>query len=304
MIISASRRTDLPAFYADWLAARLRAGSCTVHNPFNPRQRSCVSLLPEDVEAIVFWTRDARPLFDQLDGLERRGYRFYFQYTVTAYGPPLEPRAPPPDLAVATCRTLAARLRPGSVVWRYDPILLGPAFPAAWHREQFGRLARALEGACRRVVVSPLVRYRKTDRRVGALYRFGHDLAEEVTGEPSLPGLLAGLRAIADERGLEIEACAVDWSAHGIPPTRCVDDRLLATLFGGTWPNATDRGQRPGCRCLPSKDIGATDTCRFGCAYCYATVSDAAAARRAARHDPEAPSLVPQPPPGRGATDG
>ncbi len=110
MIISASRRTDIPAFYTPWLLARLRAGWCDTVNPFRPSQVTRVSLLPEDVAAIVFWTRDARPLLPHLAELEARGHRFYFQYTLTGYPRALEPSTPDVTVAVETIHRLAAQI--------------------------------------------------------------------------------------------------------------------------------------------------------------------------------------------------
>lgn len=293
MIISASRRTDIPALYAEWLGRRLDAGFCEVPNPFNARQVQRISLAPADVDAIVFWTRHARPLFPLLPRLVTQGFRFYFQYTITAYGRPLELRTPPVDVAVRTFRALAERLPPGAVVWRYDPILVGPAFPLAFHVARFAELARALEGAARRVVVSVVELYRKTERRVGALYVWGEELARAPEASPETPELLSRLKGIADAHGMVIEACGreADYAPLGIAKTRCVDDRLLHELFGGTWPSAKDRGQRPACRCIPSKDIGMTDTCTFGCAYCYATRSDTLARARYRAHDPRSARL-------------
>lgn len=293
MILSASRRTDLPAFYAPWFANRLREGWCEVANPYDPRQVSRVSLRREDVDAIVFWTRHARPLFDVLPALDAEGHRYLFQYTITGYGRPVERRTPPLKTAVQTFTALARRLPPGAVVWRYDPILVGPAFPAAHHREVFSRIAAALEGSAQRVVISLVDVYAKTRRRMGRVLRWGEDLAADPAAWPGLDDLLRHLAAIARDHGLQIEACAEerDLTPLGIAPTKCVDDRLLTELFGGTWPSGKDRGQRPACRCIPSRDIGRTDTCLFGCRYCYATRSDAAAHERHAAHDPTAPAL-------------
>jgi len=293
VIVSASRRTDIPAFYVPWLAHRLQAGFCEVANPFRPRQVSRVSLRPEDVDAIVFWTRHARPLLDLLPELDRRGFRSCVQYTITGYGAPLERRTPPLETAIDTFCALADRLPPGAVVWRYDPILVGDAFPAASHRERFARIARGLEGRSRRVVVSLLDVYAKTRRRTGRLLRWGTDVVEDAYAWPGLEALLVDLVAIAADHGFEIEACAEarDLTPLGIAPTKCVDDRLLAGLYGGAWPARKDPGQREACRCIPSRDIGAPDTCVFGCAYCYATRSDEAARARHAAHDPRAPSL-------------
>ena len=292
VIVSASRRTDVPALFAGWLEQRLRDGWCEVANPFNRHQVSRVSLSPQDVAAFVFWTRHARPMLPLLPLLER--HRYYFQYTITGYGPPVEPRTPPLEVAVRTFAELARRLPPGAVVWRFDPILVGPAFPPEAHLERFSRIARALAGHTERVVVSAVSVYRKTERRLGRLYRWGDELSREPLRDPSLPGLIARLVEVAREHGMVVEACAQaeDWSSLGVAPTRCIDDRLLSRLFGGVWPSRKDPGQRPECRCVPSRDIGAPDTCTFGCAYCYATRSDAAARASRRRHDPGAPSLA------------
>ncbi len=293
MIVSASRRTDIPALYARWFANRIRAGFCTVPNPFNARQVARVSLLPGDVDAIVFWTRFPRPLFDVLPLLDERGYRCVFQFTITGYGPPVETRAPPLDAAIAAFRELAGMRPPGAVVWRYDPILIGPAFSLESHVARFRGIAERLRGFARRVVVSLLHPYAKTRRRLGAVHPFGRDLDEEPLQWPALPALLRALADVARANDMAIESCAspLDWSALGIGPTKCVDDRLLAELFGGAWPARKDPGQREHCRCVVSRDIGVPDTCTFGCRYCYATVSDEAARRRHAQHDPGSASL-------------
>lgn len=293
MIVSASRRTDIPAFYAPWFATRLRAGWCEVANPFNPRQVSRVSLRREDVDAIVFWTRHARPLFEVLPALGAAGHRCLVQYTITGYGRPVELRTPAVQTAIATFRELSDRLPAGAVVWRYDPILVGPAFPTARHLETFARIAAGLEGSARRVVISLVDLYAKTRRRLGHILRWGEDLAEDPSMWAGLDDLLQRLVSIARNHGLEVEACAEtrDLTQLGISPTKCVDDLLLAEIYGGFWPGGKDRGQRPACRCIPSRDIGRTDTCIFGCRYCYATRSDAVAHARHAAHDPAAPSL-------------
>ncbi len=293
MIISASRRTDIPALYARWFINRVRAGFCRVPNPFNPRQISDVSLKPDDVDAVVFWTRHARPLFRWLPLLDEMGYRYYFQYTITGYGRPVEPGAPPLRTAIETFRELAERSPRGGVVWRYDPILLGEAFPVREHLERFSFIARQLEKQTARVVISLAHMYRKTERRLGALYPDANALVRNPAADPKAPELLAGLVRVAARHGMAVEACAQeqDWSALKIEPTRCVDDRLLRELFGGEWPSSKDRGQRPQCRCIPSRDIGMVNTCTFGCSYCYATLSQQLAQKNRREHDELSPSL-------------
>jgi hypothetical protein len=295
MIISASRRTDIPALYARWFRRRLEAGYCLVPNPMRPTQVSRVSLARRDVDAIVFWTRHARPLFDVLPLLERRGDRYYILYTITGYGRPVEMRTPPRAVAIDTFRETARRLPPGAVVWRYDPVLLGPAFPEDWHRRNFEHLATALEGATRRVIVSFVDVYRKTRRRMAEILAWGDELSETPEAEPGAARLLEAFAGSARRHGMEIEACAeaADYTALGVGRTRCIDDRLLGELFGGDWPRRKDPGQRPHCGCIVSRDIGIPDTCTLGCRYCYATRSDGAAAARRATHDPAGEALLP-----------
>ena len=205
----------------------------------------------------------------------------------------MERRTPSVPVAVAAFRQLAARLPPGAVVWRYDPILVGPAFPAARHAETFGRIAAGLEGHTRRVVVSIVDVYAKTRRRLGRVLRWGEDLAPEPAAWPGLDDLLGRLVSIAEDHGLAVEACAEpqDLTSLGIAPTKCIDDALLGTLYGGTWSRTKDRGQRASCRCISSRDIGRTDTCIFGCRYCYATRADHVARARHVAHDPRAARL-------------
>lgn len=293
MIVSASRRTDIPALYSRWLGKRIEAGFCTVPNPFNPRQVRRVSLRPEDVDAIVFWTRHARPLLGLLPLLEERGFRFYVHYGITGLGPPLEKHGPSMETATRCFRELARRRPEGSVIWRFDPILLGPAFPAESCVERFAYLAARLEGYAKRVVISFADVYRKTERRVGKLYRWGEELSRTPEDEPEAPRLLASLAEIATGHGMSLESCAepADYSHLGIQKTKCIDDRLLTELFGPIFESRKDPGQRPDCGCIPSIDIGIPDTCTLGCEYCYATRSHTLAQRRRREHDPDSPSL-------------
>lgn len=264
-----------------------------VPNPFNPKQVARISLRPADVDAIVFWTRHARPLFSVLPKLDQLGFRYYFHYTITGYSKPIEARTPPLLSAVRTFQSLATRVRPGTVIWRYDPIVIGPAFPARDHIFRFSTIARNLEGYTDRVVISLVDFYRKTVRRVGAIYQWESEVLRDPLDDPQLDDLLSELARVAQHHGMTIEACAQSRSLSqiGIGPTKCIDDRLLSDRFAGSWPSHKDSGQRRHCRCIPSKDIGMVDTCAFGCAYCYATQSDEVGRRRYRAHDPHSPSL-------------
>lgn len=133
LIISASRRTDIPAFYSEWFMNRISAGFCLVPNPFNPTQVSTVSLAQDDVDAIVFWSRDPRPLMLHLDELDSMGYAYVFQFTINGYPSLLEPGVPKLEVAISTLVELADMIGPSRIVWRYDPIILSNITSPKYH---------------------------------------------------------------------------------------------------------------------------------------------------------------------------
>jgi len=167
-ILSASRRTDIPAFYGEWFRNRLRAGWCETRNPFSG-QVYRVSLLPRDVLGWVFWSRNYEPFLGALRELHDSGQRFICHFTITNFPRVLEPRVPPLDAAIATARRLAAAFGPDVVQWRYDPILLTQLTPPEWHEGNFAALAGRLEGSARRCIFSFPTMYRKTVRNLEAL---------------------------------------------------------------------------------------------------------------------------------------
>jgi len=290
MIVSASRRTDIPAFYARWFMNRLRAGFCQVRNPFNAAQVTRVSLAPEDVTAIVFWTRDPGPLMPYLPEILAMGHQPFFLHTLLDNPRALDPKCPRPETALPTFASLAASL-PGRVTWRYDPVVLTAATPADWHRHTFERLAAALEGQTDRVMVSLLEPYRKIAKRMAALAEAG--CGELPPEREAVLRLFVDLRDMAAARNMRLYTCSQPelFEAAGIAAGRCIDPGWIAARTGRSVPDGRDPCQRGRCGCASSKDIGAYDTCLFGCAYCYATSSFARARAAFARHDPDAPSL-------------
>jgi hypothetical protein len=276
MIISVSRRCDIPRFQFDWFMERLDAGFVEVPNPFNLRQIRRVSLLQQDVQALAFWTRDPRPLLAGAEGLEDRGYRFYVMVTLTGYPGMLEPRAPEPGAVTAALKELAGKIGARRVIWRYDPVFLSSLTDAAFHRENFAALARSLRGTVRRVIISLYDEYRGAKRRIGALEKNGGLRVLPVTGAegrllPQSRELLGDMARIAGESEMEIQSCAEveDLSTLGIVPGACIDGGLMKELWG-IEAEGRDKNQRPHCRCAPSVDIGRYGDCLAGCVYCYA----------------------------------
>jgi hypothetical protein len=271
-VISASRRTDIPAFYTPWLLARLRAGLCHVDSPYGGGVRR-VDLRPEAVRALVLWTRNPAPLLPHLDALA--AYPSYAMVTITGYPRALEPAAPTEADAVAAFRRLAEAWGPSRVHWRYDPVLLSAETPAAVHRANVARLAAALAGHTARCIVSFTDFYAKTRRNLAGVAYTDPDA-------DARSALAAELAEIAAGHGIAMHACCE--AGLPLPGAHCVDASLIAALSPGA--ALATAPSRAGCGCAASVDIGAYDTCAHGCRYCYATSAPAAALRRRAEHDP------------------
>lgn len=295
MIISASRRTDIPAFYAEWFMNRIRAGYCTVPNPFNHKQVSSISLKPEDVDVIVFWTRNPRPLFPYLVELDERDYRYYFQYTVLDNPRQIDPKTPPLEASLKTFCELSHRLGANRVIWRYDPIVFSQLTGAEFHRQTYQTIARALKGYTHHSVISVVDIYRKAGKRLRELSEQGVELIA-YDGQPSerFDDLMYSLAWLAGENDMEIVSCAenLDLQPYGIQPGKCIDDEYIRKNFGLDVVHKKDPTQREACGCVVSRDIGIYDTCLFGCQYCYATTSFERAKDHYDQHDPRAPSLI------------
>jgi hypothetical protein len=295
MIISASRRTDIPAFYAKWFIRRVHAGYCTVPNPFNANQVSRVSLKPRDVDVIVFWTRNPAPLMPYLDELDALGFQYYFQYTILKNPKELDQNGPAFEQSLSTFQRLSQKIGPGRVIWRYDPIVFTDKTGMSFHRETYQEIAQKLRGYTHRSVISIMDFYRKTQRRFQALEENGLSIYQ-VQGSSGnrFETLMSALARSAAENEMEIVSCAEehDLSGFGIRAGKCIDDEYIGQTFGIEVGHKKDPSQRKACGCVISHDIGMYDTCLFGCQYCYATSSFDRAKINHSQHDPESPSLL------------
>ena len=273
MIISASRRTDIPAFYVDWLINRLSAQYCFVKNPFNPAQIRRISLLPEDVDGIVFWTKNAAPLIPKLSSLD--GYSYYFQYTITPYHSDIEAGlADKRDIVIPAFLELAKTIGAKRMVWRYDPIIITPKYDFEYHVRAFTRLCELLAGSTEKCVISFAIAYKSVAKNLSAI---GHAELENV----DKIRLAKTLLNIAKDHGITLCACCElpELYELGVQPISCVD----ASLFEINAPR--DKNQRAGCNCAASVDIGAYNSCMNGCRYCYANHSEVRVRDNYARHN-------------------
>lgn len=284
MIISASRRTDIPAYYAEWLLQRLRERYALVRNPMNLRRVSRIDLSPEAVDGIVLWTKNPEPMLDKLSAL--RDYTYYFQFTLTAYGADVEGNLPPKLILADAFRALSDSIGIERVVWRYDPILINGHYTEDYHVRCFEQLASRLAGYTQTCIVSFIDIYPKiavAARQMGIT----HILNEQKWR------IAKRLSEIALAYGLDIQTCAetLDFSKLGIGHARCIDAERLSRIGKRAVVARKDRNQRPACGCAESVDIGAYNTCMNGCRYCYANTSISAASKNNAGYDPKSPLL-------------
>jgi hypothetical protein len=280
MIISASRRTDIPAFYTDWLLGHLRAGYCLVKNPFNPAQIKRVSLVPEDVDGIVFWTKNAAPLLSKIE--ELNGYSYYFQYTITPYHLDIESGlADKRTVVIPAFQRLSERIGKNCLIWRYDPIVITPRYSYEYHIRAFTKLCRLLHGSTGKCVISFAISYKSVAKN---LSKIGHT---ELEAQDKIK-LAGDLLQIAGGYGIMLCACCElpELYQLGVQPVSCVD----ANMFGVD--TARDKNQRNGCNCAVSVDIGAYNSCMNGCRYCYANHNDTVVRKSHAEHDESSELLV------------
>ena len=230
MIISASRRTDIPAFYSDWFINRLNAGCCLVKNPFNPQQIRRVSLLPQDVDGIVLWTKNAAPLLPKLSVLEP--FKYYFQYSITPYHTDIESGiADKKAVVIPAFLELAKRLGKSRMVWRYDPIVITQRYDFDYHVGAFTRLCELLTGSTEKCVISFVIDYKSVSKNLRNIGHIEWELAEKIQ-------LAQTLLTIAENHEITLHACCD--SGLRLPPISCVD----AEMFGVNVPR--DKNQRDG----------------------------------------------------------
>ena len=285
MIISASRRTDIPSYYSEWFFNRIKAGYVYVRNPMNPHRISEVSLSPDVVDGIVFWTKNPAPMLDRLD--ELKDYTYYFQFTLNPYGSDVEQNVPSKnEVVIPAFQKLSSAIGKERVVWRYDPVLLSEQYTLEYHVNCFRLLCDRLSDYTEKCTISFIDMYKNIHRRMSSLgiLALSHDQIEELAGRFS---------EIAGEHGLSIDTCAeeIDLSKFGINHAGCIDARRLERIGNYKLDIERDPNQRAACGCAASIDIGAYNTCRNGCVYCYANFNQTLVNDCCGKHNAGAPLL-------------
>lgn len=286
MIISASRRTDIPAFYSEWFYNRIREGYVYVPNPYNGKMISRVALTPDVVDCIVFWTKNPAPMLDGLGKLN--DYKYYFQFTLNPYGNDIENNIPLLSRRIEIFRELSDKIGKEKVVWRYDPILTNDKYTVEYHKEAFAEIAYALRGHTEKCMLGFIDHYHHIRNAVG---KFGI----EPLKADEIEEMAASFRDTLSEYPMELDTCTVkvDLRHMGIPSGLCVDGNLIERITGYPIKAKKDRNQRDICNCIESIDIGTYESCLNGCIYCYAIKGNyATAGCNNRRHDPRSPLMI------------
>ena len=226
MIISASRRTDIPTYYSEWFINRIREGFVCVRNPMNIHQISQIALTPDVVDGIVFWTKNPIPMLSKLDELKE--YMYYFQFTLNSYGKDIEAHVPNKnDIIVPAFRELSRKIGAERVIWRYDPILLTTKYTIDYHVKYFEEIAKRLTGFTHKCVISFLDLYRNTKTNMKELELLPLE-------ENEMHELAMRLVDIAHKYHLKVESCAerINLEQFGIAHGHCID----CDLFSSTAP--------------------------------------------------------------------
>lgn len=274
-IISASRRTDIPAFFMDWFMERLREGSVLIKNPYSGKVQE-VSLRKTHVHSIVFVSKNFRPLLKLLDEVERYAPNLFFHYTITGIPKVLEQHTPDVDEAVMDFISISKRYSPAHIVWRFDPIVITDRLPFEFYEETFSKIAGMLKGYTGECYFSFMEPYKKVLRN---FEKYTDHKLVELTVEKKQE-YAARLSVIAKKAGLKLFACCNEYLVNGhIGKARCIDGERLVNLFGDMDLATKSAPTRDGCGCVRAIDIGTYDTCAHGCLYCYAN-SDKEKAKR------------------------
>ncbi len=285
MIITASRRTDIPAFYSEWFANRIKEGYVLARNPRFGTNISKIILRPDIVDCIIFVTKNPAGMLGKLGLLE--SFNFLFQYTLNPYGPEIERGLPSLDARIDLFIELSGRIGKRKTIWRYDPVLLSEKIGPEFHIRNFESIARRLKGHTEKCIISFVDIYQNAKRRLERSGVRAPDESEMMT-------IAQGIASAAGSCGVKVATCAeaISLEKFGIGHGKCVDDELVSELFGLELRKGKNKPLRKDCACAKSIDIGDYNTCRHECLYCYANFNCAAIRENVSRHRRGSPLLT------------
>ena len=289
MIVSASRRTDIPTYFSEWFFNRIKEGYLYVRNPMNIHQISRIALTPDVVDCIVFWTKNPIPMLNRLD--ELKDYMYYFQFTLTGYGKDMEANLPDKKkVLIPAFKELSDKIGANRVIWRYDPIVFSNTYSVEYHLKAFDSIAGELKGYTKKCVISFVDIYKKNEKNMeksGSIEK----------PDDELRSFAKDIVKIASQNDMIVASCAekIDLSECGIEHNHCVDKEFIENLIGYRLKGGKDKVQREECGCFESMEVGAYNTCKNGCRYCYANFSPETVESNFRLYDPDSPLLCSPP---------
>lgn len=286
MILSVSRRTDIPAFYAKWFMERLRQKHVLVRNPFNAHLLSHIPLSPNHIDAIVFWTKNSKPIHKYLKDIDNMGYKYYFQYTITPYKKDMEENMPDKKIIINAFKELSTLIGKEKVILRYDPVILSNKYTIEFHKKAFTRLCQLLAPYTEKIIFSFLDDYKKISKNI-----INHNIKEISQVEMHI--IAKYFAETAKRYNLKIESCAemIDLENYSINHGKCIDDKLIEKITGAKLKAPKDN-QREACACIKCIDIGEYNSCVHNCLYCYANINKDLAYKNYKLHNINSPLLI------------
>ena len=264
-VISASRKTDIPTYFSEWFLNCLEKGEFYIkNNPYDPRAVTHITFNKEDIDCIVFWTKNPGPMLSKIEKLNEFEIPYYFQFTITGYDEELEPNIPDRFTLIEQFRKLS-KLTNGRVIWRYDPIIINDKYTFNRHLMEFSYIAEALEDFTDRCVISFVDLY----SHLGNQFK---DINEIQSNRQDFINFCKELAYFANVYNMQLFTCAEDLAFEdiGIKRGSCIDKELIEKFCGYEIKVNKDKGQRTACLCAESIDVGRYNTCKNGCLYCYA----------------------------------
>ncbi|UMZ75439.1 DUF1848 domain-containing protein [Natranaerofaba carboxydovora] len=285
-IISASRRTDIPALYGKWFMNRIEEGWGIKYNPYNKKAK-IISLKPKDVDLIVFWSKNYRPFLECIEDLNKKGYNLFFHYTITGVNRKLETNIPMHKETIETFKIISNKFSPKHIFWRYDPIIFTRYDSFNTYLETFNNICQELEGYTERCYISFANIYGKVFKRLKDNRISLNEANEEIKKK-----LANQLVEIAEKYNIQLYSCCNEFLINDkIQKASCIDVNLYKEIFDIEADKYKKAPSRKGCGCFESIDIGLYDTCSYQCLYCYANNSKNKIMKNIDLHDPFYPAL-------------
>ena len=286
MIINVGGRTDIVNYYTPWLLNRLSEGYAYSRNPFARENVYKLSLKPEKVDCLLFCSKNYQPILKHIGDIDEK-YNILCNYTITAYGKDIEPKVPPINQSIKTLERLSDIVSVNKILWRYDPILLSEKYTVEKHLETFEYMAEKISPFVYRCIFSFVDMYEKVEENMPEMIPF--------TDEDKVK-LLKGIGEISKKYNLYTQTCATNesYERYGIHAAGCTTREILEQAHNVVYKNVKGTGIRENCHCIPSRDIGAYNSCLSECKYCYANRKPDIPKKVIKMHNEKSPLLLGQ----------